>query len=778
MDTPRKVSSEQREEWRKAIFSVVDNISFIITDLAGQDAHILDFSPGAEGMFGYTRDEALEQPVGMLHLAEDVAKFPEVLEAMSRRQQGFIGELTLVRKSGDRFPALWTTFPLRDDQGEMIAAMGVTIDISARKDAETALIESRNELRHTCRILDFVLNAFPDVIGILTPDQSVVRYNTAGYAMLKIAPEETVGRKCYEIIGRNTPCELCATIIAKSNGQPARIEKYVENLELWLDCRSYPVHDETGQLIYIVEHLRDITERKRTEQALRRNEELLRSIFDGFLDGISLLDNHLNVIKTNVWMERMYAHAMPLCGKKCYQVYHERNKPCERCPSIRTLNSGTAQMEIVPYHTDEGDIGWVELSAYPLFDDEGAVSGIVEHVKDITARKRAEEKLRETEELLHQSRKMDAIGQLAGGVAHDFNNQLTGIVGFADLLRRELDDKPMLAHFCDNILLTAKRAADLTAQLLAFARKGKYLSVEVDLHRLIFEVVSILKHCIDKRIAIKQMLNAGISTTIGDPSQLHNAILNLALNARDAMPDGGEMVFATDVVELDKAYCASKPYAISPGCFIRLCVTDTGIGMDESLQKKIFEPFFTTKEQGKGSGMGLAAVYGTMKNHHGAISVYSEPDHGSSFKLYLPVLDPEGRETTTAIDQNSKPVRQPLSILLVDDKDIICNVGCMMLEKLGHTVTLCTNGKEAVDLYKQKRHAIDLVILDMVMPVMNGHDAFQAMKKIDPNVKALLSSGYSLNGEAQKILDQGVMGFVQKPFNLKDLEDALDRVMS
>ncbi len=394
---------------------------------------------------------------------------------------------------------------------------------------------------------------------------------------------------------------------------------------------------------------------------------------------------------------------------------------------------------------------------------DGSPQQIFGVIHDITNRKKSEEDLIESEARVHQYEKMQAIGHLAGGVAHDFNNQLAGIVGYTDILRHEVADNSNLALYADNILLAAKRAADLTSQLLAFARKGKYLSVPIDLHKIINEVINLFRHTIDKRIIIKQHLDAQISLTKGDPSQIQNVIMNLALNARDAMPNGGELIFASCITQLDKAYCQNNPHRIEPGFYVQVCITDNGSGMDEKTKSRIFEPFFTTKAPGKGTGMGLAAVYGTVKNHSGAINVYSELNHGTTMKLYLPLIRKTKIENSEP-ETDNEPLKGTARILLVDDEDIVIDTASRMLTKCGYQLFCCRTGKEAVEYYKNNWKDIDLVILDMIMPELNGKDTFRQMKKYNPNVVALLSSGYSINGDAEQIIVEGVKGFIQKPY--------------
>jgi signal transduction histidine kinase/ActR/RegA family two-component response regulator len=377
----------------------------------------------------------------------------------------------------------------------------------------------------------------------------------------------------------------------------------------------------------------------------------------------------------------------------------------------------------------------------------------------LRARDAAAARAREHEERLRQSEKMQAIGQLAGGVAHDFNNQLMGIMGYAELLADHLESAS-LKRYAEQIIIATNRAADLTKQLLAFSRKGKYLSMPVDTHQIIREVVALLARSIDKRIEIRQELRADPYQVLGDPSHLQNALLNLAVNARDAMPDGGRITFETSIAELKGD--ATDPEAL-PGRYLQIAVSDTGSGMDDATMKRIFEPFFTTKEQGKGTGLGLAAVHGAVKSHRGRIEVRSRPGEGSTFVVSLPLPD------QPLVVNGEKPlplVRGAARILVVDDEEVCRALATELLQSLGYAVMTCTDGEEAIRIYRQSWREIDLVILDMVMPRMGGCDTYLAMRQVNPALRAILVSGHSMEGMLHPLLDSGVRAFVQKPFSI------------
>ena len=374
---------------------------------------------------------------------------------------------------------------------------------------------------------------------------------------------------------------------------------------------------------------------------------------------------------------------------------------------------------------------------------------------------------------------MDALGQLAGGVAHDFNNQLSVILGYANLLESQVE-LPKLKKYSENISKAVHRSADLTRNLLAFARKGQNQSVPVHIHSLISETIEMLDRTVDKRIEIMKLFDASSDIVLGDPSQLQNAFLNLGVNARDAMATGGCLAFETEIVEIDDEFIARHGGGIQAGQYIKISVIDTGAGMTEEVKKHLFEPFFTTKPVGKGTGLGLASVYGTIKNHKGTLDVYSELGRGTTFKLYLPLSEQTKPVQSIAqkdISSGKLSAVKNLSVLLVEDEEILRNVFCDMLSACGIKCLEAKNGRHAVEVYQQLWPQIDLVILDMIMPEMDGPDAFRAMKKINPEIRTLLSTGFSLNNEVQAVLDEGVLGFLQKPFMKNELIDKIIEVM-
>ncbi|MBL7134560.1 MAG: transporter substrate-binding domain-containing protein [Phycisphaerae bacterium] len=420
----------------------------------------------------------------------------------------------------------------------------------------------------------------------------------------------------------------------------------------------------------------------------------------------------------------------------------------------------------------DGEVRWQHWTNHVQFDAQGQAVAYHSIGEDITDRKLAEEERDRLEEQLRHAQKMEAVGQLAGGIAHDFNNILTIILGNAELLKMDPPLAGKQAAFADEVITGAKRAADLTSQLLAFARKGKRQVEPVDINSIVTETVNILTHTIDRRIDIRLELHASPSIVMGDPTQLHGAMLNLGVNARDAMADGGVLTYATRGVTLTKADCDKHPYELTPGDFLEIRITDTGAGMDERTQKRIFEPFFTTKEAGKGTGLGLAGVYGCIRSHDGSISVSSEPGRGAMFTILLPLAAADAAVTGRTV-AGDEPVRGTEHVLIVDDEESVRDFVRTSLQSLGYTVSACADGAAGVDYYRRHHQEIDLVILDLIMPRMNGLDAFREMKKIEANVRVLVSSGFSYTQATRQMLDEGALALLNKPFSIAKLSQAV-----
>jgi PAS domain S-box-containing protein len=404
---------------------------------------------------------------------------------------------------------------------------------------------------------------------------------------------------------------------------------------------------------------------------------------------------------------------------------------------------------------------WIAWADTAVRDASGRVVAIVGVGRDVTEQ-------REVEDRLRRSEKLEAVGRLAGGVAHDFNNQLTGILGGAEFLRQALAGDPELLEVVESIRDASLRSARLTRQLLAFARREERRSAIVDLRRTLEELAALLERSIDKRIAVRTVLSGERSSVRGDPDRLHHALLNLALNARDAMRDGGTLTLASRQVVLDAARCAALPGDLTPGPYAELRVQDTGAGLTDEARAHLFEPFFTTKEAG--SGLGLAEVYGTVRAHQGAIVVDSVRGRGTKVTVWLPAVEEEARADEPAA--SARAGERPLRVLVADDEPNVRRSLGLLLRLGGHSVVECAGGREAVEVYARAWREIDVVILDVMMPDLGGRDVYARLRAANPDVRVIVSSGFSVGGIDALARERGVQ-VLQKPYTADQLARAL-----
>jgi signal transduction histidine kinase len=398
-----------------------------------------------------------------------------------------------------------------------------------------------------------------------------------------------------------------------------------------------------------------------------------------------------------------------------------------------------------------------------LLDSEGKITGIRATIQDVTERKRAEEEKALLQEQLRQSQKMEAIGKLAGGVAHDFNNLLTVIQGYSELILKGLNPDNRLCQDVREILNASERASSLTRQLLAFSRKQVLQPKVLDLNLHVSNMDKMLRRMIGEDIELVTLLAKDLGRIKADPGQIEQVILNLAVNAKDAMLSGGKLTIQTANVELDENYARSH-IIVTPGNYVILSVSDTGVGMTPEIKERIFEPFFTTKEKGKGTGLGLSTVYGIVQQSGGNIWVYSEPGLGTTFKIYLPRIE-EGTESLRPAAVSTKPLGGSETILLVEDEEMVRKLACTVLEKNGYRVLEAPNGEEALRIAQEhSAKQIHLMITDVVMPRMSGRELADCLESVRPEMKVLYMSGYTDDAIIHHgVLDPGI-AYIQKPF--------------
>jgi len=368
---------------------------------------------------------------------------------------------------------------------------------------------------------------------------------------------------------------------------------------------------------------------------------------------------------------------------------------------------------------------------------------------------------------------MESIGKLAGGIAHDFNNILTGIKGYAELLKMRFDGSNTdVGRATDVIIKGAERASDLTRQLLGFAREGKFNPVPLNVNEVIKEVMDVSEKILEKNVIVVYKFAENINAIEVDKNQLDQVLTNLIINAKDAMPNGGKLMFKTENIEINKKVI-KKLFTLESGSYVKISVSDSGIGMSKKISNRVFEPFFTTKDECKGTGLGLATAYGIIRNHNGHINVKSEPGKGATFSIYFPVTS--NKVTEELVEESL--VKGDDTILIVDDEDYIRDLLKTHLEYLGYTILLARDGLEAVRIYKDKHKTINLVLLDMIMPKLPGKETFLQLKKINSKAKVLIISGFSKGEKAEEVLSDGAMGFIHKPFNFSKLSRVINEAL-
>jgi PAS domain S-box-containing protein len=505
--------------------------------------------------------------------------------------------------------------------------------------------------------------------------------------------------------------------------------------------------------------VRDLTERRQVEEALKKNEDHLKKLMDSIRAGIIVIDAQTHqIVEINSFaLELIGGEKNQILGRMCHQCIC----PAEigKCP-ITNLKQKVDHSERVLIKSNRDRIPILK-SVVPIMREDKIY--LIESFIDITELKRAEQEKIILEEQLRQSQKMEAIGKLAGGVAHDFNNLLTVIHGYSELLLNSLDQNSRLRQDVLEIKNASQRASSLTNQLLAFSRKQVLQPTVLDLNAHVSSMDKMLRRMIGENIKLTSLLAEDLGRIKADPGQIEQVILNLAINAKDAMPNGGKLTIETANVILDESFTRSR-IGMAPGRYVMLSMSDTGSGMTPEVKERIFDPFFTTKEKGKGTGLGLATVYGIIQQSGGNIWVYSEPGVGTTFKIYLPTIE-EGTESLRPTSVPTKSTQGSETILLVEDEEMVRKLACTVLQKNGYKVLEASSGEEALRIVQgQNGNPIHLMVTDVVMPGMSGRQLAERLLPLRPEMKVLYMSGYTDDAIVHHgVLDPGI-AYIQKPF--------------
>jgi PAS domain S-box-containing protein len=514
-----------------------------------------------------------------------------------------------------------------------------------------------------------------------------------------------------------------------------------------------------------------------TEESLQSQSRFIRGVFDGIQDGVAVINMDYVVVDSNQTLKNWRQEIAPLTGKKCYQVFRLQDTQCTSCPSKRAMEKKSLQRDEFFIMESDGHERWYEVSAYPIFDEQGEVNGIVEFFRDISQKKQGEEEKRNLEQQLIFAQKMESIGTLAGGVAHDFNNMLTAINGYAELSLMKMTDDDPHRHAMESILRSGKNAARITQQLLAFSRKQIIHLEPLDLNFEIEETRKMLNRLLGEHIEVVVHADENLWPIQADQTQITQVLINLAVNARDAMVGGGTLTITTANLHLNNEMGQTR-HELPAGDYVLLTIADTGQGMSRETMAHIYEPFFTTKEQGKGTGLGLATSYGIIRQHGGSIHVYSEPGQGTVFKIYLPgFADQPADVSQEQCCKKGKAGGGHETILLVEDDSLVRAICVEILKHLGYTVLEAKNGEDGLEVFKQHNGTIDLLLTDVIMPKMGGAELVQHIREIYPDIRVLFMSGYTENSIFhQGSMEEGIH-FVHKPITPDSLAQAVCKAL-
>ena len=762
----RQATSERyRHSERERLFSaVVESFDDAIVTKS-LDGTITGWNPAAEHLFGFTAAEAVGNSIDLIVPADRTTEMHDILSRIGQGERIEHRETVRLRKDGSPVEVLLSISPIKTSSGVIIGASKTVRDITESKRTRQALSQEIEERRR-------IFETSQDLILVTDPKGVLIQVSPSCQTILGYLPEQMIGHSAIEFIHGDDLESTRGEMRAARRGQHTRNfdSRYVHRdgrivTLSWMGAWSEPVrrHFFVG---------RDMTESRLAQETLRESEQLARGIIDTALDAFVQMDENGTICDWNSQAEKIFgwSRSEALGGKLGELIVPEIHRLAHKTGVEHFLRTGEGpilgrRLEIEARRRDGKEIK-VELSVTALRRRDGVVfNGFM---RDLTDRIAAEDRIRHAE-------KMEAFGQLTGGIAHDFNNILTVITGTIEILSEAVKKEPQLAAITRMIDEAASRGADLTQHLLAFARKQPLQPRETDVNTLIIDTVKLLRPTLGEQIEIESVFEDEACAATVDPNQLATAILNLALNARDAMPDGGKLILETGSTFLDENY-ASMHADVRPGRYVLIAVSDTGTGIPVGILDKVFDPFFTSKGPGKGTGLGLSMVYGFVKQSAGHIEIYSEEGHGTTIKMYLP----PGTGALPASEASTLPAVQGghETILVVEDDKLVRGYVLTQLHSLGYVTLDAANGAEALAIV-EAGNGFDLLFTDVIMPgTMNGRQLANELKKSKPGLKVLFTSGYTENAIIHHgRLDSGVL-LLAKPYRKSDMAGMIRKALA
>jgi len=675
-------------------------------------------------------------------------------------------ELEFRRKNGEVITVSCNVHLLMDANGQPFALEGLYRDITERRKAE-------EELRQSQRLLQSMFYAIPGLINVLDKDLNIVYSNWHDQEYVT-AEERANNPKCYRFfLHKDKPCSHCHVGEIFATGKPCTVEIFNNVDGGYKEVCTFPVFDAAGKVRYVVEHATDINERKQAEAILRAEKEKLETVTRNIGVGLIIIDKNYRILWVNRVLKELFGN---IKGKICHEMFHKQNRICQGCGVKQVFATGQGPVTHEQKGIDvNGNEIWSEMIVTPLTDEQGNITAALEVVVPINERKRAEEEKKEIEKQLRQAQKMESVGTLAGGIAHDFNNILTAVLGYADMVREDLIPGSKSWKLQMEVINAGIRAKDLVKQILTFSRQTEHDFNPLQLHLIIKETLVLLRASLPTTIEIRQDIDPSCRAVLANPTQIHQVLLNLCTNAYYAMRDKGgvlEVCLREIVISQDDSIAKLE---LQPGNYVKLSVSDTGVGIRPEDMEKIFEPYFTTKPVNEGTGLGLSVVHGIVKSHKGRITVYSDPGKGTVFNLYFPCIEDSG-ETEEMIRDEPIP-RGNERIMVVDDEEFIVKIDQYILENLGYRITTTTSSMEALRIFEQRPADFDLVITDMTMPHMTGAELARKFLAIRPDIPLILCTGFNTQISEERAKEIGIREFALKPVNKKDLAQMVRRAL-
>ncbi|MBR0845860.1 PAS domain S-box protein [Bradyrhizobium liaoningense] len=754
-DHRRTEAARSHHAERERLFSAAVESSDDAIVMQTRDAIITGWNPAAERLYGYSAEEAIGKPTSIIVPADRREHGKDYLRRLTRGEPIERFETVRLRKDGTPVEISLSLSPIRGPSGEIIGASGSARSLTEARRAERALQQQLEERRH-------IFDTSQDLIMIMDSRGHVVQISPSSATILGYPPEQMIGRSGADFIHPDHLEQSRAEMLAMRRGERTKLADtrcfHRDGHEVWLSWLGS--WSEQAQRFYFIG--RDMTEARLAQESLRESERLARNIVETSLDAFVQTDDTGSILNWNSQAEQLFGWRRDeVLGKSTIDLIvaeSERERVRAGLKHFlenedgRTLNR---RRELTCCRRDGKEFK-AELSVTALKRREGLLFNVF--YRDLTDKIAAEERIRHAE-------KMEAVGQLTGGVAHDFNNILTVITGTIEILAEAVEKEPQLAAITKMIDEAAARGADLTQHLLAFARKQPLQPREIDINSLVVDTAKLLRPTLGEQIQIESVFEEESCVAIVDPNQLTTAMLNLALNARDAMPGGGKLIVETGTAYLDEVYASAND--IRPGHYVLIAVSDTGSGIPANMLARVFDPFFTSKGPGKGTGLGLSMVYGFIKQSAGHIKIYSEEGHGTTIKMYLPpgqTATAVGEGVTAAAIEGGHE-----TILVVEDDRLVRDYVLAQLHSLGYVTLQAANAAEALAIVAAGK-PFDLLFTDVIMPgKMNGRQLADELLKTRPDLRVVFTSGYTENAIIHHgRLDSGVL-LLAKPYRKSDL---------